>query len=111
MVHSHFIDNIWGADLVDVQLTSKLEFLIFLLCVIDTYSKFTWVIRLKDKRRIAITNAFQKNLVVSKCKPNKMLADKASEFHNRSIKLSFKNNDIFIRTLRNKIYKYITSIS
>ena len=32
----------------------------FLLCVIDIYSKYTWVISFKDKRGITITNAFQK---------------------------------------------------
>ena len=40
-VHSPFIDNIWGADLVDMQLISKFnKGLRFLLCVIDIYSKY-----------------------------------------------------------------------
>ena len=44
-VHSSFIDNIWGADLADMQLISKFnkEFR-FLLCGIDIYSKYAWVI-------------------------------------------------------------------
>ena len=33
----------------------------FLLCVIDIYSKYTWVIPLKDKKEITINNAFQKD--------------------------------------------------
>ena len=43
-VHSPFIDNIWGAELGDMQLISKFnkEFR-FLLCVIDSYSKHAWV--------------------------------------------------------------------
>ena len=47
-VKSFFIDNIWAADLEDMQLISKFnkEFT-FLLCVIDIYSKYTWVIPLK----------------------------------------------------------------
>ena len=51
-VYSSFRDNIWGADLVDTQLLSKInkEFR-FLLCVIDIYSKYTWVVPLKDKKR------------------------------------------------------------
>ena len=56
-----FIDNVWGAGLSDVQLLSKLNIRIrFLLYVIDIYSKYAWVIPLKDKKGIAITNAFQK---------------------------------------------------
>ena len=43
-VHSPFIDNIWGADLADMQLMSKFnEEIRFLLCVIDIYSKYAWL--------------------------------------------------------------------
>ena len=43
-VHSSFIDNIWGADLADMQLISKFnKGLRFLLCVIDIYSKYEFV--------------------------------------------------------------------
>ena len=59
----------------------------FLLCLIDVYSKCEWVVRLIDKKGIAITNAFQKILNESKCKPNKIWLDKGSEFYNRSMKL------------------------
>ena len=34
----------------------------FLLCIIDIYSKYTWVIPLKEKKGITITDAFQKIL-------------------------------------------------
>ena len=62
-VHSSFINNIWGADLADIQLISRFsKGFRFLLCVIDIYSKYAWVIPLKDKKGIMITNAFQKNL-------------------------------------------------
>ena len=62
-VHSSFIDNIWGADLVDMQLISKFNKGIrFSLCVIDIFIKYTWVIPLKDKESITVTDAFQKNL-------------------------------------------------
>ena len=48
--HSPFIDNFWGADLVDMQLISKFdkEFS-FLLSAFDIYGKYAWVIPLKDK--------------------------------------------------------------
>ena len=51
-VHSSFIDNIWGADLADMQLLSKFNKGIrFLLCAIYIYSKYFWVIPLKDGKR------------------------------------------------------------
>ena len=48
----------------------------FLLCVIDVYSKYAWVIPLKDQKGITITNAFQKNLKESNHKPSKIWVDK-----------------------------------
>ena len=62
----------------------------FSLSVIDIYSKYTWVIPLKDKKGITITNAFQKLLNESKRKPNKKWIHKDSEFYNRSMKLWLK---------------------
>ena len=112
-----------------MQLISKSNKRIcYLLCVINIISKYAWVIPLKDKKGISITKAFQNNLKESNRKPNKMWVDKGSEFCNRSMKSWLeKKNDIemystynegksvvaerFIRTLKNKIYKYMTSIS
>ena len=72
-VHSSFIDNIWDADLADMQFKSKFnKGFTFLLCVIDIFSKYLWVILLKYKKGITITNAFQKNLKESNHKPNKI---------------------------------------
>ena len=71
-VHSSFIDNIWGADLAIMQLISKCnKGFIYSLCVIDIY-KYAWVIRLNDKRGIAISNTFQITLDKSNCKSNKI---------------------------------------
>ena len=63
-LNSSFIDNIWGTDLADMQLISNFnkEFR-FLLCVIDIYSKYAWVIPLKDKKGITIANC--KNFQIS----------------------------------------------
>ena len=52
----------------------------FLLCFIDIYSKYAWVIHLKDRKGITITNAFQKILDQSNRKPNKISVEKGSEF-------------------------------
>ena len=59
-VYSAFKDNIWGADLADMQLISKFNKGIrFLLCVIDIFSKYAWVVPLKDKKGVSIVAAFQ----------------------------------------------------
>ena len=58
----------------------------FLLCVIDIFCKYAWVIALKNKTGITITNAFQKIQDESNRKPNKIWVNKSSEFYNRSIK-------------------------
>ena len=72
-VYSAFKDNIWGADLADMQLISKFnKGFRFLLCVIDIFSKYAWVIPLKDKKGISIVNAFQIILKKSNRKPNKI---------------------------------------
>ena len=86
-VYSSFKDNIWGADLADMQLISKFyKGIRFLLCVIDIFSKYAWGVSLKDKKVITIINAFQKILDNSKRKPNKIWVDKGSEFYNKSMK-------------------------
>ena len=58
-VYSSFKDNIWGADLADMQLISKFdkEFR-FLLYAIDIFSKYAWVVPLKDKKGASIVKAF-----------------------------------------------------
>ena len=58
----------------------------FLLCVIDIYSKYAWVVPLKDKKGVSIVNAFHSILNRSNRKRNKIWVDKGSEIYNRSIK-------------------------
>ena len=71
-VYSSFRDNIWGVDLADKQSLSKYKKGIkYLLCAIDIFSKYAWVVSLKDKREIDIANAFQK-IISELRKPNKI---------------------------------------
>ena len=78
-IYSTFKDNIWGVDLADIQLLSKSNKGIrFLLCVIDIFSKYVWVIPSKDKKGISIVKAFQSILKQSNSKPNKIWVDKGS---------------------------------
>ena len=56
-----------------MQLLSKFNKGIrFLLCVIDIFRKYAWVVSLKDKKGATIVNAFQKILDDSKREPNKI---------------------------------------
>ena len=66
----------------------------FLLCVIYIFSKYAWVVPLKDEKGASIVNAFQKVLDKSKRKPNNIWVDKGSEFYNSSFKTWLKDNDI-----------------
>ena len=102
-VHSIFIENIWGADLGDMQLISKFnKGFRFLLCVIDIYSKYARVIPLKDKKCITIINGFQKMLDESNRKLNNIWVDKSSQFYNRSMKSWLEKNDIEMYSAHNK---------
>ena len=66
-VYSSFKDNIWGVDLADMQLISKYNKGIrYLLCVIDLFSKYAWVVPVKDKKGVIIVHAFQKILDIQK---------------------------------------------
>ena len=97
------------------------------MCIIDIFSKYASIVPLKDKKSVSIVDAFQKVLDKSARNPNKIWADKGSEFYNNSFQKWLKDNDIemysitnkgksvvaerFIRTLKTKIYKYTTSIN
>ena len=54
-LYSSFKDNIWAVDLADMQLISKYNKEIkYLLCVIDLFSKYAWVVPLKDKKGVVL---------------------------------------------------------
>ena len=52
----------------------------FLLCVIDIFSKYAWVVPLKDKKGVSIATALQSILKQLNRKLNKIWVDKGSEF-------------------------------
>ena len=80
-VYSSFKDNIWGVDLADMSLISKFNKGIkYLLYVIDLFSRYAWVIGIKDKKGSSIVNGFIKILDTLKRKPNKIWVDHGSEF-------------------------------
>ena len=59
----------------------------FLLCVIYIFSKYAWVVPLKDEKGLSIANVFQSILKKSNRKPNKIWVDEGRKFYNRSMKL------------------------
>ena len=92
-VYSSFKDNIWGVDLADMQLISKCNKGIrYLLCVIDLFSRYAWVVPLKNKKGEIIVEGFKKILDNSNRKPNKIWVDHGSEFYNNKFNFLQKND-------------------
>ena len=107
------------------SLSRKNKSIKYLLCVIDLYSKYAFVIPLKDKKEISIVNAFNKIIKQSNKKPNKIWVDQGGEFYNNVFEKLLSDNNInmystynegksvvaesFIRTLKNKLYKHMTA--
>ena len=125
-VYSQFKDNIWGVDLADMQsLSRKNKGIKYLLCAIDLYSTYAFVIPLKDKKGISIVHGFNKIIKQSNRKPNKIWVDQGGKFYNNVFEKLLSDNDInmystynegksvvaerFIRTLKNKLYKHMTA--
>ena len=99
----------------------------YLLCAIDLFSTYAFVVPLKDQKADTITNPFQSILDKPKRKPNEIWVDHGSEFYKSVFKKWLKDNDIsmystykaeksvvaerFIKTLKNEIYKHVAAIS
>ena len=93
-VYSSFRDNIWGVDLAYMQSLSKYDKgNKYLLCAIDLFSKYAWVIPTKDKKGTSIVNAFQ-TIISEGRNPNKIWIDQLSEFYNNSFQDFLKINNI-----------------
>ena len=121
-VCSFFRDNIWGAGLADKYNKENK----YLLRAIDLFSKYTWVVPIKDKKGTSTVNAFKK-IVSEGRKPNKIWVDQGSEFYNNYFKDALKIKIIemfsthnkgksvvaerFVRTLKYKIFKHTTASS
>ena len=118
------IDEIFAADLVEMQKFAKLnKGYRYLLTCIDIFSKFVWVIPLKDKKGITIKQALQK--IFNKRKPKFLWTDNGKEFYNKQVQDLLNENNIklystnnseiksavierFNRTFKNIMYKKFT---
>ena len=72
------------------------------MCLIDIFGKYAWVVPLKDKKGITITNAFQNILKESNRIPNKEWVEKETEFYNSSFRKWLKDNDIEMYSIHNE---------
>ena len=112
------IDKIWAADLADMTALNKdNEGVNFLLLVIDIFSKYGWVIPLKNKKSETVANALK--TIFKERKPEKLWTDKGREFYNKDVKdlvelYSTENEEKssiverWIRTIKEKMWKYFT---
>lgn len=118
------IDYQWQADLADVSSMSKFnDKHRYLLCVIDVFSKFAWVVPIKDKTGKTLIKAFK--LILKKRSPKSLQSDKGTEFKNKNFQNFLKSKKIhffttenpetkasiverFQRTLKSRMWKYFT---
>ena len=83
-VNVNSIDEIWAADLIDIQAFSKDNNGIkYLLTVIDIFSKFFWIVPLKRKTEQEVANALSRML--KERRPSKTWVDRGREFYNKDV--------------------------
>ena len=122
-VISNGVDDIWAADLVEMQKFSKWNKGIkYLLMVIDVFSKYGWIRGLKDKKTETFSKAFDD--ILSKRKPRMLWTDKGSEFISKHFKDFLKKEGIKLyhteneekssvverwnKTMKNRMWKMFT---
>ena len=110
-------DKIWAADLVDMQAFTKFNRGVkYLLAVIDIFSKYGWLIPLKDKTGKSVASALE--VIFKERKPEKMWVDKGKEFYNKHVKdlielYSTENEEKssvverWIRTIKEKMWNIL----
>jgi transposase InsO family protein len=119
------IDQQWQMDLADMQSMQKLnDGYRYLLVCIDVFSKYAWVIPIKDKTGPTLVKAFN-IILASGRKPEKIMTDQGTEFLNRHFRALMKEEDIelyntynetkasiverLIRTFKTRMWRYFTS--
>ena len=119
------IDHQWQMDLADMQSMQKFnDGYRYLLVCIDVFSKYAWVVPLKNKTGLSLVEAF-KIILASGRKPEKIITDQGTEFFNKHFKALLKDEDIglyntynetkasvverLIRTLKTRMWRYFTA--
>lgn len=87
------IDDLWQADLVEmIPYAGSNKGYKYLLTVIDCFSKYAWVVPIKNKTASEVCRGFEK--ILSERKPNNLHTDNGKEFYNKMFRKLMKNNDI-----------------
>ena len=80
------------------------------MCAIDLFSKYAWVVPLKDKGGISIVHAFQK-IISERRKSKKRWVDQGDKFYNKSLKRFLKINNIEMHSTYNEgKFKFMTTV-
>ena len=88
------IDEQWQMDLADMQSMQKFnDCYRYLLVCIDVFSKYAWVVPLKNRKGLSLVDAF-KTILISGRKPEKIITDQGTEFFNKHFKALLKDENI-----------------
>ena len=119
-------DEQWAADLVDVQQLKKFNKGVnYLLTVVDVFSKYAWVVPIKQKTGLQVASALTDLLKTSKRSPQKLQTDDGKEFYNKHVTKVLKDHNVhhfstagdtkasvverFNRTFKQRLYRYMTT--
>lgn len=118
------IDDQWDADLAQLnKFSPQNDGVKYLLCIIDIFSRFAWVVPMLDKFQTTITPAFEQVLFDSGRKPDRLRTDAATDFTAAAFQAMCTRQRIrhfttsgekqanyverFIQTLKSRIYRYL----
>ena len=124
-VISNHVDDIWAADLVDMQYYSRSnKGYKYILMIIDVFSKYGWAEPLKNKKGVEIVGAFTKIWNSGQTPPKRLWTDKGREFMNKEFKNLLEEKKVHLywteneekssvverwnRTIKEKMWKYFT---
>ena len=98
----YHIDDIWCSDLVEMQQFSKWnKDYRYLLMVLDVFSKYGWIIPLKDKKGETVSEAFKTTLKEGR-NPEYLWVDKGREYYNKHVKDFLEKNNIRMYSTENE---------
>ena len=102
------IDEIWAADLAEIQQFSKWnKGYRYLLMVIDVFSKYGWIVPLKDKKGETVMIAFQTIFKEGRI-PKYIWVDKGKGFYNKHLKDLLEKHNITLYSTENGTLNLIT---
>ncbi|PFX12388.1 putative uncharacterized transposon-derived protein F54H12.3 [Stylophora pistillata] len=96
------IDEIWCSDLVEMQKFAKWnKGYRYLLMVLDIFSKYGWIVPLKNKKGESVAAGFKQIFAEGRV-PKKMWTDKGSEYYNSHVKDLFKAKGVELYSTENE---------